>query len=87
MTHQITISDQLWGQIQGVSVSLNLPPEELITRAVDHYIHHEKIPNAETRRVLEDADRGIGLTPPMTLAAFSSWLDTLADDDTDDETA
>ena len=89
MTHHVTISDHLWGQVQRVSHGLNLPPEELITRAVDHYVdhytHHEKVPNAETRKVLSDTDRGIGLTPPMTLEAFSSWLDTLTADD-DDET-
>ena len=29
MTHHVTISDHLWGQVQRVSHGLNLPPEEL----------------------------------------------------------
>ncbi|MFM7622960.1 MAG: hypothetical protein ACKO57_08330 [Alphaproteobacteria bacterium] len=85
MTHQITVSDHLWGKIQRVSCGLNLPPEDVMAIAMDHYIHHEQeyeahdhalVPNAETRKAMEDVDKRIGLSPPMTLEAFFAHLES-----------
>ncbi len=96
MTHQITVSDHLWGQIQRVSCGLNLPPEDVMAIALDHYIHHEQdyeehkyalVPNAETRKVMEDVNQGIGLSAPMTLEAFLSHINSIQADDQDDETS
>jgi hypothetical protein len=80
MTHHVTISDHLWGQVQRVSHGLNLPPEELITRAVDHYVdhytHHEKVPNAETMEAMRDGDLKRNLTQHTSLESlFKSWED------------
>jgi hypothetical protein len=80
MTHQITISDPLWGRIQTVSHGLNLPPEELFALALDHYVDHygdyENIPNAETVEAMRDGDLKRNLTHHTDLESlFKSWED------------
>ena len=85
MTHQITVSDHLWGQIQRLSCGLNLPPEDVMAIAMDHYIHHEKddeehkyalVPNAETQEAMKDGDLKRNLTHHTSLESlFKSWED------------
>ncbi len=85
MTHQITVSDHLWGQIQRVSCGLNLPPEDVMAIAMDHYIHHEQdyeehkyalVPNAETQEAMKDGDLRRNLTHHTSLESlFKSWED------------
>jgi hypothetical protein len=85
MTHQITVSDHVWGQIQRLSCGLNLPPEDVMAIAMDHYIHHEQddeehkyalVPNAETQEAMKDGDLRRNLTHHTSLESlFKSWED------------
>jgi len=85
MTHQITVSDHVWGQIQRLSCGLNLPPEDVMAMAMDHYIHHEQdceehkhalVPNAETQEAMKDGDLRRNLTHHTSLESlFKSWED------------
>jgi predicted transcriptional regulator len=85
MTHQITVSDHLWGKMQRVSSGMNLPPEDVMAIAIDHYIHHEQayeahdytlVPNAQTQEAMRDGDLRRNLTHHTSLESlFKSWED------------
>ena len=68
------VNEALNEQLSNLAEATDRSKSYIIRKAVEHFLSNHKLPNAKTRKVIDDARGGKGLTKVDDLADF---LDTL----------